>query len=660
MSTNGAPPKYPTEEHRYSYIRSDNGGLVIKTRTDYSDKTKSFTWPKGERPSNMLLYNHDLLEEHRHKRPDEWVFLGEGEKTADAFTRCGLTGVSLAGSGTQRNFGTALDALAGLRVVLCPDRQDGEGLMREVTTALTGTVAALRWVDMPPEVKKQGRFDKGTDFGDLVEHVSGDERAARMWMLDLVKHAVDPSVARPATAVDKKATERLYPQFEDFNDLADEPEEEMAAFGLFTEGTWIIAGAPKLGKSWFCLSYAHGLAMGGAVLGAVQVEQADVLAFVLEDGRRRYKQRIKRRVESLPRPPRGVYQIVFSWPRLDESSMNMIESLVAVRTAAGRRVCLVIDTGTKLRPLDDSNRNIYMGDYNFLDPITQIAQRYHCLILVVAHTRKAPSEDFIDSVIGSHGISGAVDGIAVLSRQRHSKMATLEWTSRDGDEEKRTLKWDTLSDGWLITDEPDTASESRKATEALVTQARTCIMNNPGTDTMSLRELVLVLKRRRADVMEALSLGVEWGMLDAEGSGAKNDPVRYSVPGTDSEPGTECSQVRRSTTVMIIRVFYPSGRQMLVPVSKWHGLLRMTATDQTVVVDTIGVETMALDPRAVIINEETGEWVYGPRDGQRLRGEMGQWLREHEQWGWEVPPKHATPLRYEDVIKNAKSVNEDR
>ena len=108
-----------------------------------------------------------------------------------------------------------------------------------------------------------------------------------------------------------------------------------------------------------------------------------------------------------------------------------------------------------------------------------------------------------------------------------------------------------------------------------------------------------------------------------------------------------------------IRVCYPSGRQMLVVMTKWLGFVRIGRAEPTVVVETLEGATAVLDPRAVIIDEETGEWLYGPRDeGVRLRGEMRQWMWDNPNWGKEVPPKHPTPLRWEEVIKNAKPVDQ--
>jgi hypothetical protein len=521
-----------------------DGHMVTKRRYEYADKyrengkpEKEFVWPPGTRLSDLRLFGWEDL---KRLQPGEPIFLVEGEKTCDALSKRGFVAVSMAAS-AMRDY-SALDDLFAYPenpVIVCPDN-DAAGLK-----------AASGWFDhlkrSHPKVKwlPPVSEDPGGDFADLLSEFGRDaDKEARAAVLYLVNESLDgppqPTVAEVPTR-DKKP--ELFPGPEDFNDLVDEPDEEMVSYGLFTEGTWIVAGAPKLGKSYFALSYAHGLSLGGAVLGQrlTDGEPCDVLAFILEDGRRRYKQRLKRRVEGFERPERGRFNIWFKWPRLDDESLSKMEELIAVRAAAGRKVVVVIDTGTKLRPLEDRNTSIYMGDYNFLDPLTEIAQRHHCLILVIAHTRKAPSVDFIDSVIGSHGISGAVDGIAVLSRERHSMQATLEWTGRDGQEERKFLTWDAISDGWLLTDEPDQATAIKRAMVAVIERIKERLATEGRA--MGAKELRIALAIKQNTITDALDLAVQWRMLTTSGTGSRGDAVLYhlpdSVPGIDTEPGTE-------------------------------------------------------------------------------------------------------------------------
>ncbi|HSH80063.1 MAG TPA: AAA family ATPase, partial [Herpetosiphonaceae bacterium] len=67
--------------------------------------------------------------------------------------------------------------------------------------------------------------------------------------------------------------------------------------GIVPAGLTILAGAPKMGKSWLCFDLAIGIAQGGSVLGGVEVEQGSVLYLALEDNERRLRQRLDKLLE---------------------------------------------------------------------------------------------------------------------------------------------------------------------------------------------------------------------------------------------------------------------------------------------------------------------------------------------------------------------------
>jgi RecA-family ATPase len=62
--------------------------------------------------------------------------------------------------------------------------------------------------------------------------------------------------------------------------------------GVLPEGVTLLAGKPKLGKSWLALGLCVAVAAGGVALGTRQVEQGEVLYLALEDNRRRLHKRL--------------------------------------------------------------------------------------------------------------------------------------------------------------------------------------------------------------------------------------------------------------------------------------------------------------------------------------------------------------------------------
>jgi predicted ATP-dependent serine protease len=72
---------------------------------------------------------------------------------------------------------------------------------------------------------------------------------------------------------------------------AEIPETKYAFPGLIPQGLTILAGKPKMGKSWFCLNLAASIAYGFDFLDQTPGKR-EVLYFALEDSPTRIKQRL--------------------------------------------------------------------------------------------------------------------------------------------------------------------------------------------------------------------------------------------------------------------------------------------------------------------------------------------------------------------------------
>jgi hypothetical protein len=70
------------------------------------------------------------------------------------------------------------------------------------------------------------------------------------------------------------------------------PEVRWTVPDILPEGITLMAGKPKLGKSWAALGLCIAVATGGVALGKVQVERGEALYLALEDNHRRLKKRL--------------------------------------------------------------------------------------------------------------------------------------------------------------------------------------------------------------------------------------------------------------------------------------------------------------------------------------------------------------------------------
>ena len=76
--------------------------------------------------------------------------------------------------------------------------------------------------------------------------------------------------------------------------------------GILPEGLTVLAGAPKVGKSWFVLGCALAVASAGAALGRIWCTQRHVFYLALEDGDRRMQDRCRKLLGSPYRPPGAI------------------------------------------------------------------------------------------------------------------------------------------------------------------------------------------------------------------------------------------------------------------------------------------------------------------------------------------------------------------
>jgi hypothetical protein len=212
---------------------------------------------------------------------------------------------------------------------------------------------------------------------------------------------------------------------------------------LIAEGVTLLAGKPKLGKSWLTLDIALGIASGKLALGNLPTLQGQVLGLFLEDSRGRLQSRIGKLVPAGEVWPSNL-ALATEWPRIDEGGLSDIEAWCR-QTPDPKAV--IIDTLAKLRPARVLRKTQYDLDYESLTGLQKIALTFHVAIIVVHHTRKAPADDVFDTVSGTHGLTGAADSILVLSKR--SGKAVLHAKGRDIEDSETALEFNPATYRWI-------------------------------------------------------------------------------------------------------------------------------------------------------------------------------------------------------------------
>jgi AAA domain len=281
--------------------------------------------------------------------------------------------------------------------------------------------------------------------------------------------------------------------------------------GLLPEGVTLLAGKPKLGKSWMALGLAIAISTGGVALGTRPVEEGDVLFMALEDNYRRLGKRL---MKLLTKEAPERLQIVTEWPRMDEGGAEALERWLEAHSDAR---LVVVDILKRVRPRTSPNRSIYEADYEALEAMQRLAADHEVSILVVHHLRKLGAADPLDEISGSTGLSGGADGVLVLKRDRGRADAYLHVTGREIEEEAElALRWDANLASWTLVGD---AEEYRVSQER---QDIVRVMNVAG-EPMSPKEVSELLDKPHNNVKYLMWRMSKDGQLATVGKG------RYSL-----------------------------------------------------------------------------------------------------------------------------------
>ncbi|MFK5979718.1 MAG: AAA family ATPase [Rhizobiaceae bacterium] len=237
----------------------------------------------------------------------------------------------------------------------------------------------------------------------------------------------------------------------------DFPPVQYAVDGYIAEGLTLLAGKPKIGKSWMALDFAMAIATGDVALGSIQCKQGTVLYCALEDNQRRLQRRIRQRYGDESNWPKALHMTT-QLPRLNEGGLEWVEEWVLDNNPA----LVIIDTFVCVRP-SSKGKGGYDTDYAALSPLQKLAGELGVCIVVIHHLRKMVGDDPLDMISGTTGLTGAVDTALVLHRGGNG--VTLYGRGREIEEVEMAVKLD--QGGWKILGEPSEVQRSQERKDIL-------------------------------------------------------------------------------------------------------------------------------------------------------------------------------------------------
>jgi hypothetical protein len=220
--------------------------------------------------------------------------------------------------------------------------------------------------------------------------------------------------------------------------------------GIVPDGLTLLAGPPKLGKSWLVLDLAIQVAAGGTFLDSA-VEQGDALYLALEDNPRRLQGRARTLLAGAAAPGR-----LELWTRAGKLSNGLIPDIEAWLDAQSDPRLVIIDTLGRVQGDGtlDSKDGGYADAVEALAGLQDVAASRGVAIVVITHTKKGGwgnGSDPLEAVLGSQGYAGTADSILVLKRDRGEELGELFVTGREIEEEtKLKIRFDDVACRWVV------------------------------------------------------------------------------------------------------------------------------------------------------------------------------------------------------------------
>ena len=216
---------------------------------------------------------------------------------------------------------------------------------------------------------------------------------------------------------------------------------------LLPQGIHLLAGNPKVGKSWLVLWVCSQISKGDAVWN-YPVKQGTVLYLCLEDS----YQRVQNRLSMITDDPRENLHFAIQSLGIENGLCLQIEQFIAAHPDTH---LVVIDTFQKIRP-SASDGNMYASDYQDVSRLKAVADKHGIAIWLVHHLRKKADENPYHMVSGTNALTGAVDSSFILQKSDpNGDEAVLQAQGRDIEPKEFRLRFEGQTWHMLSGDETE-------------------------------------------------------------------------------------------------------------------------------------------------------------------------------------------------------------
>jgi len=214
---------------------------------------------------------------------------------------------------------------------------------------------------------------------------------------------------------------------------------------LLCSGTYLFAGAPKVGKSFFMAQLGYHVS-GGIPLWDYFSHKGTVLYLALEDDYVRLQKRLSRMfgMESIDN-----FHFATHAKNVGEGLDGQLKRFVGEHSDTK---LIIIDTLQKIREAGGEKYS-YANDYEIVARLKQFADQHNVCVMLVHHTRNQTADDSFDTISGTNGLLGAADGAFIMQKEKRTdNKAILDIVGRDQQDQRLHLLFERDRCIWQLTD----------------------------------------------------------------------------------------------------------------------------------------------------------------------------------------------------------------
>ena len=213
--------------------------------------------------------------------------------------------------------------------------------------------------------------------------------------------------------------------------------------GLLYSGAYILAGAPKIGKSFLAAQIAYHVSTGEK-LWDYDVHPGTVLYLALEDDYQRIQSRM-----FMMYGAEDSSNLYFA-TAANKIGNGLDEQLEFFIREHPDTKLIIIDTMQKIREVGGEAYS-YASDYEIIGKLKQFADKHCICVLTVHHTRKQPAGDAFEMISGTTGLLGCADGSLLMQKKKRTALdATIDVVGRDQQDQILYLSKDPETQIWNL------------------------------------------------------------------------------------------------------------------------------------------------------------------------------------------------------------------